>query len=135
MSFYVSQGGAYDQVAILNNLQNAFDSSHQIVANPGTAPQPAFDQTTPGRYIITKTGAAAVIALVAPVAGRDDDMSLQFMSATAFAHQVTFSGSLQDGAGHTNSMTFPAQPGATLEIVAFNGKWNVISTSGTFTPA
>lgn len=134
MSFYVSQGGAYDQVAILNNLQNPYDAAHQIVANPGTAPQPAFDQTTPGRYIITKA-TAATIALVAPVAGRDDGMSLQFVSNTTAAHQVTFSGSLQDGAGHTNSMTFPAQPGATLEIVAFNGKWNVISTNGTFTPA
>jgi hypothetical protein len=132
MSFYVSSGGAYDQNQIFVNLVNAYDSAHQIAANPGTSPQPAFDQTTPGRYVITKTS-ACVIALVAPTAGRDDGLTLQFLSNTAFAHQVTFSGSLQDGAGHTNQCQFPAQAGAMLELVAFNGKWNVVSQQGTFT--
>lgn len=134
MGFNVSGGGAYDQNAINSNLVNAYDIPHQILANPGTSPQAPFDQTTPGRYVITK-GAIATITLAAPVAGRDDGLTLQFLSNTAFAHVVNFGGSLQDGGGHTNSMTFPAQPGALLELVAFGGKWNVVSTSGTFTPA
>lgn len=134
MGFNVSGGGAYDQNAINGNLQNAYDIAHQILANPGVAPQAPFDQTTPGRYVITK-GAIAAINLVAPVAGRDDGLSLQFLSNTAFAHVINFAGSLQDGAGHVNSETFPAQPGATIELVAFNGKWNLVSTTGAFVPA
>jgi hypothetical protein len=134
MGYNVSGGGAFDQNAINNNLVNAYDVQHTIVANPGVSPQPVFDQTTSGRYVITK-GSIATITLAAPTAGREDGLALQFLSSTAFAHVVNFGGSLQDGGGHTNSMTFPAQPGAILELVAFNGKWNVVSTTGTFVPA
>lgn len=133
MSFYVSQGGAVDQNLLLQNFNNPFDVFHQIVANPGTSPQPAFDPTTPGRYMITKTGAACVIVLPAPVAGRDDGLTMQFVSNTAFAHQIQSSGNFQDGGGHANQLQFPAQAGAVVELVAFGGKWNVISQQGAFT--
>ena len=134
MGFNIPGGGAFDDNAIKANLVNAYDIPHTILANPGTSPQAAFDQTTPGRYVITK-GSIATITLAAPVAGRDDGLSLQFLSNTAFAHVINFGGSLQDGGGHTNSMTFPAQPGAMIEIVAFGGKWNLVSTTGTFVAA
>jgi hypothetical protein len=129
MGYTISGGGAYDQNAINNNLVNPYDILHTIVANPGVAPQPAFDQTTSGRYVITKA-AIATIVLAAPVAGRDDGLSLQFLSNTAFAHVINFGGSLQDGAGHANSLTFPAQAGSMIELVAFNGKWNLVSATG-----
>ena len=125
-------GGAFDQNAINESLVNALDVTHQIVANPGTSPQPPFDATTSGRYVITK-GSACVIVLPAPVSGRDDGLSLEFISSPAFAHQIQSTGNLQDGAGHANQLQFPAQPGSAVDLVAFGGKWNVVATNGAFT--
>lgn len=132
MAFTLESGGAYSQMAQFSNLVNPYDVNHVIALNPGTSPQPAFDATTPGRYVITK-GSACVIVLPAPVAGRDDGLSLQFLSTTAFAHQIQSTGNFQDGAGHANQLQFPAQAGALVELVAYGGKWNVVSQSGTFT--
>jgi len=128
----IPTGGVYDQNAILTALCNAYDVAHQIQANPGVSPQPNFDSTSSGRYVITK-GSAAVVTLGAPVAGRDDGLSLSFLSSTAFAHQIVSTGNLQDGAGHSNQLQFPAQAGACVDLIAYNGKWNVVSSNGIFT--
>ena len=84
----------------------------------------ALDPHTANRYMITK-GSIAALTLAAPTAGVDDGMGISIFSSTAFAHTVTATGLLVDGAGHVNTATFPAAGGGALDLVAYNGKWYV----------
>ena len=84
----------------------------------------AIDPHTAARYMITKAGLAAM-TLAAPTAGADDGLCIEITSSTAFAHTVTMTGLMVDGAGHVNSATFPAAGGGSLLLVAYQGKWYV----------
>lgn len=84
----------------------------------------AIDPHSAARYMITKAGLAAM-TLGAPTAGADDGLAIEILSSTAFAHTITATGLLVDGAGHVNTATFPAGGGGTLDLMAFNGKWYV----------
>lgn len=79
-----------------------------------------------GRYVITKAGVAAM-TLAAPTAGLQDGTVIVITSSTANAHTVTATGLFQDGSTTVNVATFAANAGASLTIMAYNGKWVVIS--------
>lgn len=75
------------------------------------------------------------MTLAAPTAGSvetggDDGKEIQVFSTTANAHTITATGLFQDGAGHVNLATFAAQLGATVRLMAFNGKWIVLTLQG-----
>lgn len=80
-------------------------------------------------YVVNKAGVAA-LTLAAPTAATDDGLEITLTSSTAFAHTLTATGLLQTGAAAVNLATFAAQPGAGLTLMAFNGKWNVLSQIG-----
>jgi hypothetical protein len=123
MPYSVPQG-AFTQDAINALLANPLDANHQIAVNG------AIDPTTPGRYVITKAGVAA-LTLAAPVAGRDDGLEIYLGSTTANAHTITCpAGTFQAGVANNTVATFPAQPGAGLFLMAFNGKWIVTGIVG-----
>lgn len=94
-----------------------------LVPLPGSG---AIDPHTCNRYVITKAGVAA-LTLAAPTAGADDGLYLMIISATANAHTVTATGLYEDGAGHVNLATFPANIGGCLELMAYQGKWYVLA--------
>jgi len=81
---------------------------------------------------ITKAGVAA-LTLAAPVAGStgsgQDGTQIYFFSTTAYAHTITATGLLQTGSASVNVATFAAYAGASLELVAYNGKWLVLSSN------
>lgn len=86
-----------------------------------------------GTFVITK-GTAAALTLAAPTATTDDGVTITLTSNTAAAHVLTATGLLQDGSTTTDVATFAAHPGASLTLMAYQGKWNVISQVGiTFT--
>lgn len=85
----------------------------------------AIDPHTANRYMITKAGVAA-LTLAAPTAGADDGLLIEINSATANAHTVTATGLYEDGAGHVNLATFPANIGGYLNLMAYQGKWYVL---------
>lgn len=78
---------------------------------------------------INKPSAAALI-LPAPPAG-DNGLTVVFTSNTAFAHVITVSpaASFQDGTSSSpkTTITFAAFKGASVELTAENGFWNVMS--------
>lgn len=88
----------------------------------------ALPTNLPGRYIITKAGVAA-LTLAAP-AKSDDGMRLEIISTTANAHTITATGLFADGAAHVNVATFAAQIGASIRLMAYQGKWYVLSIQG-----
>jgi len=88
----------------------------------------ALPVNLPGRSIITKATAAA-LTLAAP-AKADDGMLVEFISTTAAAHVITATGLLADGAGHTDTLTFAAQIGASCLLMAYQGKWYVKRLQG-----
>ncbi len=80
-----------------------------------------------GTDVITKTSAAAM-TLAAPTAAQDG-LIKRVVSSTAFAHTITATGLIDDGVtgGSKTTATFAAFAGASIELVAYNGKWNVLS--------
>lgn len=89
--------------------------------------------TQPGNYIV-KTGSADAMTLAAPLAGTDDNLSIAIYSDTLFAHTLTATALLANGTALKTTATFAAFRGAGLLVRAFNGVWQVISSTGvTFT--
>jgi hypothetical protein len=88
-----------------------------------------IDPHSANRYIITKAGVAA-LTLAAPTKGDDDGLLIEITSSTANAHTVTATGLYVDGAGHVNLATFAAQIGASLLLMAYQGKWYVQIAQG-----
>ena len=81
---------------------------------------------TGGNYIIT-AGSAQALTLAAPVT---NGTTITITSNTAFAHTLTATGLLQTGSAAVNVATFAAFAGASLTLVAYNGKWQVRSQTG-----
>lgn len=80
-------------------------------------------------YVITKAGVLAD-TLAAPTAGADDGIEITLTSNTANAHTLTATGLLQTGSASVNVATFAAFAGASLTLMAYQGKWNVLSAVG-----
>ena len=118
----------------------AYDASAQaeiIKSDPWQGP---FTQT-PGDispnpsqtafYMLNK-GTAAAVTLLAPVSGVDDYKSIGFISGAANSqqHVITATGLLQTGSAYVNLATFAAQLGCNLIVMAYQGKWYVVSSLG-----
>lgn len=82
----------------------------------------------PGTVVITKTGSLAALTLAAPTSAQNG-MILRVTSATAFAHTVTATSLIDDGVtgGSKTTATFAAFAGASMELMAYEGKWHTLS--------
>ena len=115
----------------LTTLFNAFNgaSANNLVALTASGAVSVVGATN----FITKAGVAA-LTLAAPVAGStgtgQDGTIITFLSTTAYAHTITATGLLQTGSASVNVATFAAYAGASLTLVAYNGKWIVLSAVG-----
>jgi len=125
-----SQGGAYSQDAQQDNIDT--DSfSAPITLLSGTTD--VIAPNAPGNYVI-KTGQANAMTLAAPRVGIDDNVSINVWSDTLFAHTITATALFANGTALKTTATFAAFRGAGLTLRAFNGVWQVVSSSGvTFT--
>ncbi len=83
-----------------------------------------------GAFMITKTGSLAALTLAAPSASQNGLINV-ISSNTAFAHTITATGLFQNGVtgGAKNTATFAAFAGASITLMAYEGKWNVISAN------
>ena len=74
---------------------------------------------------------AAAMTLGAPTLA-PNGVRLSLTSLTNVAHAITTVALLQNGAAGSpfNTVTFPAQIGASIVLEAWNGFWNVIATNG-----
>lgn len=84
---------------------------------------------TAAAYKLTK-GSAAAITLGAPTTGTDDDLEIEFVSNSAFAHVITATGLLLTGAAAVNTATCAAQKGCSLKLRAVGAKWTVVYSNG-----
>lgn len=125
-----SAGGAFDSYSAdcCNQLPNGSLVTLATLAD-------AIPPHTAGRYIVKGGGGADLMTLAAPTpgdsfAGGDDGKEIEVISQQASAHTITATGLFQDGAAHVNTATFAAQLGASIRLMAFNGKWIVIKVQG-----
>jgi hypothetical protein len=126
----ISQGGACDSFVAdaVNQLPNG-----SLILLAGLAD--VIPNTVAGRYIVKGGGGADLMTLAAPVAGDtfsggDDGLEIEVISQQASAHTITATGLFQDGAAHVNTATFAAQLGASIRLMAYQGKWIVIKVQG-----
>ena len=108
-------------------VQFSQPSQAGLVALSGTAD--AISPHTPHTYVVTKAGVDAM-TLAAPTATTDDGLVIAITSSTANAHTLTATGLLQTGTASVNLATFAAQKGAGLTLMAYQGKWQVMSSVG-----
>ena len=74
---------------------------------------------------------AGLYTLAAPSAGQAG-VFLIITSKTAAAHVITATNLINDGVGPTlDTITFDAQPGASIQLVAYNLLWYVVSQNAT----
>lgn len=81
-----------------------------------------------GTVVMTK-GSASAFTLAAPTATTQDGTRMTFLNGSAYAHVITATGLIHDGVtgGAKNTATFGAFLGASLTLVAYQGKWYVES--------
>ena len=89
----------------------------------------AINPSLPAFYVITKAGVLAM-TLAAPVVGADEGKIIGISSNTANAHTVTATGLFNTGSASVNLATFAAFAGAGFQVMAVQGKWNVLSSVG-----
>jgi hypothetical protein len=104
------------------------DSINKLLGGPLVAlsASGAIDPHTAARYVITKSGIAA-LTLAAPTSGADDGLNIEIISSTANAHTLTATGLFEDGASHVNVATWPSAIGGSISLVAYQGKWYVLA--------
>jgi hypothetical protein len=110
-------------------------TSANIVAANGLQSADGAVTITSGTQFITKAG-IALLTVAAP--SSNDGVEITFISTTANAHQITFTGStLQNGVAATGRITatLAAQAGASLTVVAKGVLWYVKSQSAAVTYA
>jgi hypothetical protein len=100
-----------------------------LVLTPITAAAFAIPPHTAANYIITRA-AADLMTLAAPTATVDDGLVIVITSGTAFAHTITTVGLLNTGSANVNTATFAANAGAGLTLMAWQGKWNILYSTG-----
>jgi hypothetical protein len=117
----------------LNGSQLYFDENGSVLDVPVVLLLSGSADATPSHLasinLINRAGVDA-ITLAAPTAGVDDGTVIEYTSNTAFAHTVTCSaGVLQTGTAANTKATFAAFAGASLRLIACQGKWNVSSSN------
>jgi hypothetical protein len=90
------------------------------------APTLALTKTT-GAKILTK-GSAGAYTLAAPTSAEEGNV-IKVIAGTAAAHTITATSLIDDGVtgGSKTTATFAAFIGASIELMAYNLKWVVIS--------
>lgn len=88
----------------------------------------AIDPNTSATYVITK-GSAAALTLAAPTNPGSDGVTIVVTSNTAFAHTITTATLLDTGTALTTSVVFAAFAGASVTLMAWAGRWKIISSN------
>lgn len=88
----------------------------------------AIPANTSATYVVTK-GSICAMTLAAPTVTTSDGVEITITSNTAFAHTLTATGLLQTGSASINQANFGAFAGCTIRLMAYQGKWNVISVN------
>lgn len=84
-----------------------------------------------GNYMVTKAGVDAM-TITAPTAGSDDGLSIAIFSDTTNAHTLTAATAcFANGAALATVVTFKAFRGSGLQLRAWNGTWQVVSSNVT----
>jgi hypothetical protein len=86
----------------------------------------ALTKTT-GIKVLTK-GSVGAYSLAAPTAD-EAGRRLTIINGSAFAHVITATNLIDDGVtgGAKDTATFAAFVGASIELIAYNGKWTVLT--------
>lgn len=145
---FFQQDGAYIQsmkTAHDINFAQLFGGTPPVLlAASGAVPITPTTSPIGGSSVITKAGVAA-LTLAAPKAGAQnwqniggflknnggqDGTVLVITSSTLFAHTITATGLLGTGTASVNLATFAAFAGAGVVLLAYNGLWLVLSSTG-----
>ena len=106
-----------------------------MTGGTSTSLWPIAAQATEGAIAIAKKivvlthADAGAYTLAAPTVTTHDGLEMMFTVGTAAAHVITATGLVEDGVtgGAKTTCTFGAFLGASLHLVAYQGKWYVIS--------
>jgi uncharacterized Zn-binding protein involved in type VI secretion len=86
-----------------------------------------------GSYAITKGSALASSTLATPVTTDDDGIIMRFVSTTAYAHVISVASGKINGGSLTTITFTSAAIGDSVTVMAYQGIWYTIGTTGTIT--
>ena len=92
----------------------------------------AINPVLTATYVITRLGAVA-LTLAAPIpgslaSGGNDGVNIIITSATPYEHVISAIGLLVTGTSAQNYVTFPMYAGGEVDLMAYNGKWQVLNS-------
>lgn len=117
-------------------------TGHGVLHPPSFPDQLTYGQTGTIAAILKDTrvflaaATAQTMTLGAPSLALNG-VELLLTNASGQAHVISAASLIDNGAAGSpfSTITFPAQPGSTISLIAQNGLWNVGATNGTFTYA
>ena len=115
---------AQNAAQILATANPGVQLSRQAIGASG-----AVNPSQRSNYVINATSLVA-LTLGAPRPSVDNGTVLDLTSSTAFAHTLTTPGILQTGTSAITTATWPAFPGGSLILEAYNGLWLVRNSNG-----
>lgn len=89
----------------------------------------AIDVPTRNMVLHVKKGSAAALTLAAP-STFTDDITLEIVSDTAYAHTVTFTPGFYGNTTSSDVATWATTVGASAKFRASQGRWGVVALSG-----
>ena len=133
----IQQEGCFDatvRTQVNSNLSNmvagtiASNETQQLTLLSGSSD--AIPNTVPGGYIVTTAGVDAMTLAAPPTSSNGAEIYV--ISNTANAHTITATGLFMTGgaASPYTTATFAAKTGASLSLMAYGGKWAVMSSPG-----
>jgi len=115
--------------AVAGNWESSAAGSYKAACIAVGGATPALAPHSSGTYVFNRAGVVGA-TLAAPTAGTDDGTVIDITSDTAQAHTLTATGLLDTGAAGTGVLTFAANKGSSLRLMAFNGRWKLMYSNG-----
>jgi hypothetical protein len=126
MPTVLDKQGAVDQ-SFLQQVYAVMPFAKPITSLTGSAD--ALNPHAAGNYVVNTAGVDAM-TLAAPTDILDDGLMICVQSNTTNAHTITATSLLANGTAIKTTATFAAFKGAGVLLRAYNGVWQVISSTG-----
>ena len=135
-----ANGLLYQNIGTITNVQWNIILESPITGPSNTAPYTPTPLTTSGAinpsltatYVITSPRALA-LTLATPIpgsiaSGGNDGVNIIITSSTPYEHVISAIGLLVTGGSATSYVTFPMFAGGEVDLMAYNGKWQVLNS-------
>lgn len=129
---YAGSGGLLQDAAAFAYASGTLSATIHAGASQDTITAKSTDgaiASAPGTIVITKGSALGSSTLATPTTTTHDGYILRIVSSTGYAHVVSVASGKVNGGSNT-TLTFGAQIGNSITLIAYQGVWYVLGNVG-----